>query len=252
MIVSIISILKLIFLTSKSLKSLIDSHNFINLHLKNSLNFNLILHCDLLDFYLTDFPNLTTRIELSFPLKTFCYSGIIIGSCNGLLCIWNSASSGPREIAFWNPCIRKHLILPRPPLFKAIKGFRTDNHGFGFDPFTRDYKYVLIACFIYPKFRTFHSAVNLFSLESNSWKELPSIPYILCSREHAVGFLVPNSIHWVVNPKVVTVLHEWKYQPRLILAFNLTSEIFNEVPLPEIVNNGINSQVVLRLMLRVW
>ncbi|WJX29714.1 hypothetical protein P8452_18323 [Trifolium repens] len=43
---------------SKSLKSIIDSHNFTNLHLKNSNNFYLILNHNS-DLYQLDFPNLT-------------------------------------------------------------------------------------------------------------------------------------------------------------------------------------------------
>ncbi|CAJ2664048.1 unnamed protein product [Trifolium pratense] len=59
--------------TSKSIRSLIDSINFINLHLKNSFNFNLSLilrHNS--DLYQIDFSNLTTAVQLNHPLM--CYS----------------------------------------------------------------------------------------------------------------------------------------------------------------------------------
>jgi len=55
---------------SKSLKSLIDSHSFTNLHLKNSLNSDLVLCCNS-EFYQIDFPNLTTTVSLNHPLKPF-------------------------------------------------------------------------------------------------------------------------------------------------------------------------------------
>ncbi|CAJ2646050.1 unnamed protein product [Trifolium pratense] len=62
--------------TSKSIRSLIDSINFINLHLKNSFNFNLSLilrHNS--DLYQIDFSNLTTAVQLNHPLM--CYSNRI-------------------------------------------------------------------------------------------------------------------------------------------------------------------------------
>jgi len=43
-----------------------------------------------------------------------------------------------------------------------------------------------------------------------------------------MGVFVENSLHWVVIRKLD------RFQPSLIVAFNLTQEVFNEVPLPEI------------------
>jgi len=101
--------------TSKSLRSLIDSHNFTILHLKNFLNFYLIV-CYSSDLYkLDDFHNLT--IEYSHDrLMLKCNSNRVtfFGSCNGLLCI----SILPDHITLCNPSIRKHRNIPKPPLSK--------------------------------------------------------------------------------------------------------------------------------------
>jgi len=101
--------------TSKSLKSLIDSQKFINLHLKNTLNFNLILCHNYTNFYQLRFPNLTTPIPLNHPFTRRNSKNIVLlGSCNGLLAISNSefVFSNPKEITFWNPTIRKYRIIP--------------------------------------------------------------------------------------------------------------------------------------------
>lgn len=96
---------------SKSLKSLIDSHNFTNLHLKNSLNFNLVL-CRNSEFYQIDFPNLTTTVSLNHPLTRYKSHITIPGSCNGILCISNRFY----DIALSNPNIRKHRAILNLPI----------------------------------------------------------------------------------------------------------------------------------------
>ncbi|XP_004486223.1 F-box protein CPR1 [Cicer arietinum] len=228
--------------TSKPLRSLIDSNNFINLHLNKSTNFNLIVRHNS-DLYQIDFPNLTsttaTAVQLNHPLM--CYSNRItlLGSCNGLLCISNVAD----DIAFWNPSLRKHRIIPYLRISPRSKSdtslFAARVHGFGFDPFAGDYKLVRISYFVDLQNRTFDSQVRLFSSRTNSWKVLPSMCYALCCAR-TMGVFVDNSLHWVVTRKLEPG------QPDLIVAFNLTLEIFNEVPLPEIEvvdNNGESFEI---------
>jgi len=72
---------------SKSIRTLIDSPYFNNLHLQNSLNFNLILR-NHSDFYQIDFPNLTTCFEVNLPITLYNTSiNLLLRSCNGMLCI---------------------------------------------------------------------------------------------------------------------------------------------------------------------
>ena len=52
-----------------------------------------------------------------------------------------------------------------------------------------------------------------------------------------MGVFVDNSLHWIMTPKLDGL------QPCLIVAFNLSLEIFNEVPLPdEIKGEQVNSE----------
>ncbi|AES86371.2 F-box protein interaction domain protein [Medicago truncatula] len=194
-------------LSSKWLKSIIDSHNFTNLHLKNSLNFNLILSHDS-EFYQFDFPNLTTTGSLYHPL-TSKSDVALLGSCNGLLCISNQVD----EIAFWNPNIRKHHFIPYPPSPHRSIGatFHFVVHGFAYDPFSEDYKLLRIS-----------SSIDIIC------ELLPNMAHAIASSQDMAVF-VENSFHWVT-------IHELDnfHQPALIVAFNLAQEIFNEVPLPEI------------------
>ncbi|AES72181.1 hypothetical protein MTR_3g086970 [Medicago truncatula] len=156
-----------------SLKSLIIPTT--SLHLKNYLNFNLILrhNCNL---YQLDFPNLTTTIPIKFPLwGDIC----LLGSCNGLLCI----SSNLHNIGFWNPNIRNRSYILHT-IGDAVGGF-------AFYQFYDDYKLLRISrCLVmHPQPCTL---ATLFSFKTSSWKVLPDIQYVISSPE-TVGVCVENS-----------------------------------------------------------
>jgi len=219
--------------TSKSLQSLIDSHNFINLHLQNSLNRSLILLHNS-DFYqINDFSNLTTAVKLNPPFKGSNNFISLVGSCNGLLCLFSDG-----EIAFWNPNIRKHRIIPSLPIPTPQHSEPNNIHagfcvyGFGFNPLTDDYKLLTIFCFVEIQQSTSESHARLFSSKTNSWKELPTMPYTLYYAQ-TMGVFVENSLHWIMTKTLDP--------PRVIVAFNLTLEIFEEVPFPDI-GEEVNSE----------
>lgn len=221
--------------TSKSLRTLIDSHNFINLHLNNSLNLNIILRCDS-KLYKIDFPNLTTCAQLDCPPQFYTAMDLaLIGSCNGLLSIFTSEVN---FITFWNPNTRKHSVIPESPILhrssdSIIRYFIKVVHGFGYDPFTGDYKFIKILTFVDSQDILFDTELRLFSSITNSWKVFPnSMPYVVRD-SMVVGVYVNHSLHWVMKPNL--------HSPHLIvIAINLTLENFNEVPLPEIGRERIN------------
>jgi len=246
--------------TSKSLKSLIDSHKFINLHLRNSLDFNLILRHNTTDFYQLHFPKLTksiipfndpfttnidpfTRDPTDLPRNS---KMALIGSCNGLLAISTGVivfthPNNLNEITIWNPNTRKHRIIPFLPLPIPILNYDDDKcslcvHGFGFDQITGDYKLLRISHLVDPQNPFYDPQVRLFSFKTNSWKIIPAMPYDL-QHFYDLGVFVENSIHWIMTKKKFGGLH-----PCLIVAFNLTLEIFNEVPLPDEIGEEVNGE----------
>jgi len=232
--------------TSKSLKSIIDSHNFINLHLKNSLNRSFFIRLKSNIYQIEDdFSNLTTAVPLNHPFTRNSTNIALIGSCNGLLAISNGEialrhPNAANEIAIWNPNIRKHRIVPFLPLPITPRSPSDMNcslcvHGFGFDPLTGDYKILRLSWLVSLQNPFYDSHVRLFSSKTNSWKIIPTMPYALVYAQ-TMGVFVENSIHWIMAKKL-DGLH-----PSLIVAFNLTLEIFNEVPLPdEIGEEEVNS-----------
>ena len=241
--------------TSKSLRSLIDSHKFINLHLQNSLNRSLIIQhkFDLHQLQIDDDDFSKSRIPLNHPftgnttnIDPFKVNDTMtrIGSCNGLVAISNGkfAFINPydaNEITFWNPNTRKHRIIPFLPLPIPILDptIRASLcvHGFGFDSVSCDYKLLRISYLIDHQSTFYDPHVRLFSSKTNSWKIIPTMPYVL-QYYHTMGVFVDNSssIHWVAMRKIQS------FQSDLILAFNLTLETFNEAPLPHELGEEVN------------
>ncbi|KAE9591515.1 putative F-box domain-containing protein [Lupinus albus] len=230
---------------SKSLRSLIDSHHFIFLHLTKSSQSTAATTTVILshqsDLYQVNLQTLhnnntlnaaTSPLLLNHPLM--CYSNRInlLGSCNGIISISNVAD----DVAFWNPSIRKYLILPslnhdlRPENFL----FAARVYGFGYDSMSGDYKLVRISYYVNLQDRTFDSQVKVYSLRINSWKILPNMPYALCCAR-TMGVYVDGYLHWVVTRKLEPD------QPDLIIAFDLRFENFNEVPLPEKAIDEVNN-----------
>ncbi|KAK4588573.1 hypothetical protein RGQ29_019543 [Quercus rubra] len=214
---------------SKPLLSLIDSPCFIRLHLRYSIatssNVTVILRKES-ELFSVSLESLDAADELAHPLM--CYSNRIrvLGSANGLLCITNVAE----DIAFWNPSIKKHKVLPFLPVDRpcdhgmSMCGARA--YGFGYDSVNDDYKLVRISQFVDLESEGFASEVKVFSLRANEWRRVEEMNYVLCYMKKN-GSLACGALHWVVTKKFK--LDEFDQ----IVSFDLTDEIFRELPLPK-------------------
>lgn len=94
---------------SKPWCALIDDPDFIKLHLNRSINtkshLNLILNdCSLSS---VNFDSLDNATKLKSPLKWTDFGIEVLGSCNGLICLYNSEE----DVCIWNPSTRKHRKL---------------------------------------------------------------------------------------------------------------------------------------------
>ncbi|KAK1367172.1 F-box domain-containing protein [Heracleum sosnowskyi] len=94
--------------------------------------------------YSVDFDSLddTTAIAISEPLRTLLRGTGLVGSCNGLLCLYQRKT----DIYLWNPATRKCKELPIAPT-DFIRPFDIDPSflcGFGYDAVNDDYKVLRI------------------------------------------------------------------------------------------------------------
>ncbi|BAT77324.1 F-box protein [Vigna angularis] len=219
--------------TCKWWRSLIDTTHFILFHLSKSHTTLILRHRSHL--YTVDLQSLEKPLEITHPLMCYSNSIKVLGSCNGLICISNVAD----DIALWNPHLRKHRILPADRFNRPDSSlFAARVHGFGHDAASNDYKLVSITYFVDLHNRTFDSQVQLYTLKSDAWKNLPSMPYALCCAR-TMGVLVGGALHWVVTRKLEPD------QPDLIVAFDLTRESFREVELPATVKGNFDMEVAL-------
>ncbi|XP_076935803.1 F-box protein At4g22390-like [Bidens hawaiensis] len=158
---------------SKSLRAIIDSPYFINLHSQQSMKTNKALAyfrgvgfstfiCSLH----MDLNPSCVKLETPFNIADFPQ---IIGSCNGL--IGFSTGKINREILFWNPSTRKHKSIPTP-----IHDPHIVRDQLGYDHVNDDYKVLRLSMVSVPagdfKF-------TVYSMRLNAWRlvehDLPTI-----------------------------------------------------------------------------
>uniref|UniRef100_A0A2N9I8H1 F-box domain-containing protein n=1 Tax=Fagus sylvatica TaxID=28930 RepID=A0A2N9I8H1_FAGSY len=222
---------------SKPWLARIDTPEFIKLHLKQSLKTNtnrsLILRGGYL--YSTDFDSLDRAIELDHPLKTPHLGTEILGSCNGLLCLYN----GEEDVVLWNPSTRKYKKLPVTIMEFPHDGFCVCQfviYGFGYDEKSDDYKVVRLVQFYADDNDLWESEVKVYSLKNDSWNRVQDCPYYL-RYKRGYGMLASGALHWVVNPKAESD------KTNLILTFDLGVEEYRLVPQPDFVDKDFHMNV---------
>ncbi|XP_052627735.1 F-box/kelch-repeat protein At3g06240-like [Lactuca sativa] len=167
----------------------------------------------------------------------------IIGSVNGLVC---SSYDNDSVIHIWNPSLSAVSTLPPystpSPCYSSIKVY----FGFGFDPKTDDYKVVKLTYLSGPPTYVFKSwmQVEIYSMRKGLWELITErFPSHITTITDCNYFCVDGHdghIHWLgcTNGKEDT---------KTIVGFDLGSETFREIPLPDFIldDNRQNSLGVL-------
>ncbi|XP_071928015.1 putative F-box protein At3g16210 [Coffea arabica] len=193
---------------SKSWRALIDSSDFIKIHLNKvyqEANFPSgikIIGLNQNNFYTlvldleADSSSITASAkQLNCPSD---YSGSEVclkGSCNGLLCLMYLDTN---KIILWNPWIQKSWELPSFPIEYHTRGRAIFHLGFGYDRVNDEYK-------VFNRIR--------FS--------------DLCDRDQSNCVLVDGALHWFMRERRLNgVIY--------IISFDLSSEEFQKMPCPMI------------------
>ncbi|XP_062088200.1 F-box protein CPR1-like [Humulus lupulus] len=215
---------------SKSWRFLVDSSHFIKMHLNHSMethsNSTLILGDQRL-LHWVDLDTLYSPVRLETPI----YDGgkiEILGCCNGLLAL--EFSNGGTVI--WNPTTRKYRKVPISGLVDLPFPDNLYEYGivgFGYDPVNDDHKLVRMVHYFEKDIRSvhsFHSEVKFYSLNFNTWKRVCDFPY-QGYKQGGNGVFASNALHWMVTRELeLDALY-------LIVAFDLVTEEFRELPLPD-------------------
>ncbi|XP_007207683.2 F-box/kelch-repeat protein At3g23880 [Prunus persica] len=148
----------------------------------------------------------------------------VVGVCDGLVCLADDIFRYGSTFIIWNPCIRKSVTLPSPGVTFRKNGGYDATIGFGFDATTNDYKVVRLVVDQVGS----PTIAEVYSLANGSWTSpRPVTPE--CEIDGAAfQASVNGALHWPAIPR--KTVDDLCY---FILAFDLGSELFREMPMPE-------------------
>jgi F-box interacting protein len=210
---------------SKTWSALIEDPTFMNIHLRNNRERNLIVQTRnvdqndvLLNFKYYSVPANFSEdrpVEVLPPFysteSSFSFYKII-GCCNGLVCF---RTYDKKKIVLWNPSIRKYKKVAFEPI---KKGYPIENFAFGYDSVNNDFKVLKIMELSRMLFE-----VNVYSLKSHSWRRVEDKwPYknsSICSEP----IYFSGTLLWLIKNET---------NRTRLLAFHLTTEKFEEQTLP--------------------
>ncbi|KAK6142305.1 hypothetical protein DH2020_022653 [Rehmannia glutinosa] len=235
---------------SKTWNSLISSPYFISMHTQQTLlsdsGTNQIIvrryskdqnsevysvHLDKED----QFPD-DKNIRIEYPFRDcirFYYR--IVGSCNGVFCLFDDLFGQADSILLWNPVIKRKVILPAPQASFENMEYYMFVLGFGFDVVNNDYKVVRMAYIQGDNGYIVPPEVEVYALSTKNWHKINGeVPN--CVVEYFWSqVLINGNVNWVAyrnRGKEVKV-------ENLIMLFDLTREVFDEMPLPDALENEL-------------
>ncbi|KAL6538221.1 hypothetical protein OROGR_012209 [Orobanche gracilis] len=207
---------------SRSWRSLIDSRQFIQLHLQHSFrsDSNITLLVDSSQIYYVDLDSFNLLQIGDTQIEPYS----IIGSCDGLVLL--TPRSG--DIALWNPSIRKLRKLPaQPPIPEHFLNFEYVQaiFAFGYDSNHDDYKVVrVVQTTVCGDSNSFLTEATIYSLKVNCWKKANDFPYLLPRQSSRWGVYLNGALHTVADHGPKT---------KVIMAFDLGKEEHYKLPMPE-------------------
>ncbi|XP_026382861.1 F-box/kelch-repeat protein At3g06240-like [Papaver somniferum] len=172
----------------------------------------------------TSSPFVSHALEIDYPLKSRKCMLSVLGSSNGLVLLLIIAPYD--NLCIWNPATREYKRVP------DSGDSESDSHGFGFDCKNDDYKVIKIASSD-PNEEV--SEASVYSLASNSWKELGSTSYYFPLGTNK-GLLLNGVLHWIVSS--------------VLVCFDISDEMFRDVRLPYSSSDGVRALSTLDL--GVW
>ncbi|XP_076883323.1 F-box/kelch-repeat protein At3g06240-like [Bidens hawaiensis] len=225
---------------SKSLCACISSPGFIRLHTLRSPEKLMLVH-DVYNDQGRERPSehnkiytLHSRSQLSCDdSDTTCMSSMtsveypfqdfsVVGSCDGIVCLYKYNTG----INLWNPSIRRIVtVRGRPSLSDHERHW--DPLGFGFDPVVDDYKHLVRA-----RCNTEENKFLVYPLKTDTWREIASRPVTPIDHRKSCQCLFNGVLYWTLQ-WYPPIGEEFRHYYYYILAFDLSSEVFSTIEVPE-------------------
>lgn len=155
----------------------------------------------------------------------------MVGCVNGLVCLSDDIVEVTDTLILWNPVIRRFLTLPELKLDAESTDLGRSVFGFGYDSSNNDYKVIRIVYCKNPDFEApqVESSIAIFRLSSCCWEvnESASVPLLDTRQAYVNGI-----IHWLAYNK-------------LIVGFDVKSEGFKDMMLPQTLQNANISDLTI-------
>ncbi|XP_076942650.1 F-box protein CPR1-like [Bidens hawaiensis] len=251
---------------SKTWKSMIDDADFITHYSgqKEHLVVGFLDSVDMLKYVSFVDDDSFPVHKVSPPIPLIDYIDVTIGSSHGLLCLCGYDLNGRGKAVLWNPSIRKAFALDVPNVVYA-KTYGSVL-GFGVCRETTDPKIVKITYI--DEWRDMESIscipyqVEVFTLSAGVWRlpygNLPRRTITFNQLQEGVGVAVNGILYWPATDRITA---DGKFRS-MIVSFDMTSEEFREIYLPDILahehvdfltlHNQKESLIVLQSMTSVW
>ncbi|XP_050253468.1 F-box/kelch-repeat protein At3g23880-like isoform X7 [Quercus robur] len=229
----------------KTWYSYITNPNFISTHLlcyNNNHDGGYVIHMPKATFSMAYFHlphsqictlafdrTFETISEFRIPFTFESGYPSLVGSCNGILCFTDFIISKSKDVYLWNPSIRKFKRLPNTCLTLLCNVAL----GFGYDSQNNDYKIVRFSSTIAKP-----PEVEVYSLSSDSWKRIELgiswRPNVLAHNFNCTlaSPFVSGHLHWMIEIIEKGSEQEERFTS-MILSFDVSSEKFKELPLPD-------------------
>lgn len=184
-----------------------------------------------------EFP-LDRSIKIEYPFRydiRFYYR--VVGSCNGLLCLLDDQFGQADSIQLWNPVIKRKLKLPMSQASFEDLGACMVVLGFGFDDLNNDYKVVRI-CYAQGDCEyVLPPVVEVYSLCRGNWHTVEGGISRNCVVEYFWSQVFLNgNVHWAAYKN----MGKNNKLENMIVLFNVSIEAFEEMPLPEALENELS------------
>ncbi|KAI8567216.1 hypothetical protein RHMOL_Rhmol02G0103600 [Rhododendron molle] len=177
-----------------------------------------------LNLYSIDIGNANpTTAKLDFPMlqNHAANSRVKVwSSCDGLLLVSYDDYS---NLLLLNPSTRECKKLPAPSVVPNPVGTCWYGYGVGYDSSTDDYNVVMLSCCNNGSAQINISIVDVYSLKTNAWRTIQHNHYFVVPTSFLCGGVFLNGcLHWLC----------WRNGSYVIGAFNLSDQIFREMPMP--------------------
>ncbi|XP_050363263.1 F-box protein CPR1-like [Argentina anserina] len=176
-------------------------------------------------------------VRITQPLQHFDEKAFMVGYCNSLVCIrYSNSISNAETLVVWNPSIQRFKRIPFTPVELPAewadnqKRFPKIAYGFGYDSINDDYKLVRVVQFTKDD-DVVGSEVKIYSIKSNSWKKVQSLP---CTKGLRMYFTTSRLSY--LNGALHLLMFGLSDENRIpvIVSLDLATEMYDEFPTPTV------------------